>query len=282
MAKKKTVECLRKKNAANSGNKFEQKLHTMKSPITAVIITKNEEKHIARCIQSLLPITDDIVIIDSGSTDNTESVCKQFPVKFEVKAWEGFSIAKNYGNSLAKYDYILSIDGDEELSTDMQISIIELLKAPTHVAYDLPFLTNFCNRWIRHGAWYPETHIRIFNKTKVQWEGHIHEKLSIPSNSSVGKIKKGYVNHYTINNLHEYLEKINYYTTLHANEMHKKGKQASFIKLYLAPCFSFFRDYIAKRGFLDGRQGYTIAKQSANYVFVKYMKLKEMNESASN
>lgn len=254
----------------------------MKSPISAVIITKNEEKHIARCIQSLLPITDDIIIIDSGSTDNTEYVCKQFPVTFQAKNWEGFSIAKNYGNSLAKHNYILSIDGDEELSNEMQIEIAALMKAPQHLAYDLPFLTNFCNRWIRHGAWYPESHIRIFNKTKVTWEGDIHEKLSIPQNESIGKINKGFIHHYTINNLHEYLEKINYYTTLHADEMYKKGKQASFIKLYVGPYFSFFRDYIVKRGFLDGRQGYTIAKQSANYVFLKYMKLKEMNESASN
>jgi len=249
----------------------------MKSPISAVIITKNEEQHIARCIQSLLAITDDIIIIDSGSIDKTEAVCRAYPVTFEVKAWEGFSAAKNYGNRLAKYNYILSIDGDEELSAEMQAEITALMQVPKHVAYDLPFLTNFCGRWIRHGAWFPESHIRIFDKTKVQWEGYIHEKLIIPANSVIGKLKRGYIHHYTINNLHEYLEKINYYTTLHANEMHKKGKKASFVKLYIAPYFSFFRDYIVKRGFLDGRQGYTIAKQSANYVFVKYMKLKEMS-----
>ncbi len=253
----------------------------MPSRISAVIITKNEEQHIARCIQSLLPVTDDIIIIDSGSTDQTETVCKKYPVTFQTKAWEGFSNAKNYGNSLAKYNYILSIDGDEELSTEMQHYIIEALKNPIHVAYELPFLTNFCGQWIRHGAWYPESHIRIFDKTKVRWEGHIHEKLILPSEGKTGKITKGYIHHYTIANLHEYIEKINYYTTLHANEMHKKGKKANFIKLYIAPCFSFFRDYIIKLGFLDGPHGYTIAKQSANYVFIKYMKLKMMRNDQS-
>jgi glycosyltransferase involved in cell wall biosynthesis len=247
--------------------------------ISAVIITKNEEQHIARCIQSLLPVTDDVIIIDSGSTDQTEAVCARFPVTFQKKVWEGFSAAKNYGNSLAKYDYILSIDGDEELSPAMQKTIVEVLKKPTHIAYDLPFLTNFCGKWIKHGAWYPESHIRIFDKTKVHWEGHIHEKLVIPHDEPVVKLKKGYVHHYTISNLQEYIEKINHYTSLHALEMHKKGKKASFVKLYIAPSFSFFRDYFIKRGFLDGSHGYTIAKQSANYVFLKYMKLNMMKKN---
>jgi glycosyltransferase involved in cell wall biosynthesis len=242
--------------------------------ISAVIITKNEAAHIARCIQSLLPLTDDIVIIDSGSTDNTADVCKAFPVRFEVKAWQGFSAAKNYGNSLAKYHYILSIDGDEEVSEEMQESIRKLMQQPTHQAYDLPFLTNFCGKWIKHGAWYPETHLRIFDKNIIQWQGDIHEKLVIPPTATIGKVKKGYIHHYTISNLQEYIEKINHYTSLHAEDMHKRGKKASFIKLYLAPCFSFFRDYIIKLGLLDGSHGYTIAKQSANYVFLKYMKLK--------
>jgi hypothetical protein len=206
-------------------------------------------------------------------------MCKSYPVTFETKAWEGFSAAKNYGNGLAKYDYILSIDGDEELSQEMQQAIVETLKNPVHIAYDLPFLTNFCGRWIRHGAWYPESHIRIFDKRKVQWEGHIHEKLIIPGDQPVGKLKKGYIHHYTIANLEEYIEKINHYTSLHAHEMFKRGKKASFVKLYIAPCFSFFRDYILKRGFLDGTHGYIIAKQSANYVFLKYMKLKLMKKT---
>ena len=120
--------------------------------ISAVIITKNEEAHIARCIQSLLPLTNDIIIIDSGSTDNTAGVCQQFPVTFQVKAWQGFSAAKNYGNSLAKYNYILSIDGDEELSKDLQQAIAEVMKRPTHQAYHLPFITHFCGKWIRHGS----------------------------------------------------------------------------------------------------------------------------------
>lgn len=252
----------------------------MKSPISAVIITKNEEKHIARCIASLLPLTDDIIIIDSESTDNTEHICSQYPVTFKTKPWEGFSMAKNYGNGLAKYNYILSIDGDEELSHEMRNSITEVMKNPTHIAYNLAFITNFCGQWIRHGAWYPESHIRIFDKTKIKWEGDIHEKLNIPTDTKIGQLKKGHVQHYTISNLHEYIEKINHYTTLHASDLHKKGKQASFIKLYISPCFSFFRDYIIKFGFLDGAIGYTIAKQSANYVFIKYMKLKEMNKQS--
>ncbi|HSZ71106.1 MAG TPA: glycosyltransferase family 2 protein, partial [Cytophagaceae bacterium] len=237
----------------------------MFSPISAVIITKNEEAHIARCIQSLLSITDDIIIIDSGSTDNTSGVCKQFPVVFQVKTWEGFSAAKNYGNSLAKYNYILSIDGDEEVSPSMQQAITALMKKPMHAAYDLRFLTNFCGKWIRHGAWYPESHIRIFDKTSVKWEGDIHEKLVIPATATIGKLKKGYIHHYTISNLSEYIEKINHYTSLHAEDYFKRGKKSSFMKLYIAPGFSFFRDYFLKLGILDGYHGYTIAKQSANY-----------------
>ncbi len=248
------------------------------SPISAVIITKNEEAHIARCIQSLLTLTDDIIIIDSESTDRTADVCNQFSVTFKVKAWQGFSAAKNYGNSLAKYPFILSIDGDEELSATMQRAIAELMKQPTHQAYDLPFLTNFCGKWIRHGAWHPESHIRIFDKSVVKWEGDIHEKLIIPPSASIGKVRKGYIHHYTISNLREYIEKINHYTSLHAEDMYKRGKKASFIKLYIAPNFSFFRDYIIKLGILDGYYGYTIAKQSANYVFLKYMKLKMMKD----
>ena len=251
-----------------------------KSPISAVIITKNEERHIERCIQSLLPLTDDIIIIDSESTDGTAEICKKYPVTFIVQPWSGFSNAKNTGNQKAKYDYILSIDGDEEVSKELFIEIQNELKNPQFKVYNLPFMTNFCGEWIRHGAWFPESHVRIFDKRSIQWQGDIHEKLSIPENEKIGQLKKGFIHHYTIEYLDEYIAKINHYTSLHAQNMFERGKKASFIKLYLAPTFSFIRDYVFKCGFLDGIYGYTIAKQSANYVFIKYMKLRLMHEQA--
>lgn len=241
--------------------------------LSAVVITFNEEQNIPECIDSLKKITEDIIVVDRFSSDKTKMICLEKGVRFYERKWEGYSSAKNFGNDHAKHDWILSIDADEKISDELIESIRQEFKNPKSDAYQLSFLTNFCGKWIRHGAWYPEWHIRIFNKKKIHWEGALHEKLYIEKNSKIGKLN-GFVFHFTVRNLEDYLKKKNIYTTLAAETMFREGKKATFTKLYLSPLVRFVADYFFLLGFLDGYQGYVIAKQSAHYVFLKYSKLK--------
>ncbi len=240
--------------------------------ISAVVITRNEEEMIGDCLEALLQVTDDIVIVDSGSTDKTEEICKAKGVRFFPFGWKGFSENKNFGNQEAKYDWILSIDADEVVSKELVASILQEIKAPAADAYDIKFLNNFCGKWLYYGSWAGESHVRLFNKKGISWKGDIHESLTLEG-KKVGKLK-GFINHYSMKNLEKYIIKTNNYTTLAAEDMFKRGKKAGFTKIYLAPCFRFFSDYVLRLGFLDGFHGYLIAIESAHYVFIKYSKLR--------
>lgn len=247
--------------------------------ISAVVITRNEEEMIGECIDSLLLVTNDIIIIDSGSTDRTEEICKSKGVRFYFKEWGGYSVNKNFGNEKSNNDWILSIDADERISPELAQSIENALQDTTNVAFDIRFKNNFCGKWIHYGSWITESHVRLFNKNKVKWGGSIHETLEI--NGSVGKLK-GFINHYTVRNMEKYIEKKNQYTSLQSNQLYKRGKKAPFYKIYLGPVFKFVSDYFFRLGFLDGFHGYLIAQENAHYVFLKYSKLKLLYMNGNN
>ena len=147
--------------------------------LTAVIITKNEEFNISRCLQSLKDVADEIVVVDSFSTDSTEEICKSFNVRFVQQEWLGYSEQKNFANSLASNDWIFSIDADEVLSDELKKSILELKNK--NISDDNVFsmnrLTNYCGHWIRHCGWYPDRKIRIWNRKVGKWQGEIHETI---------------------------------------------------------------------------------------------------------
>lgn len=243
--------------------------------ISTVIISKNEEQHIQRCIESLLPVTDDIVLVDSGSTDNTLSIAQQYPtIRIIQHEWLGYSETKNLGNKHAQHDWILSIDSDECLSPELQTSIqaLKLKDADAQTAFRVDRLNQYCGKWIRHSGWSPEWKTRLFNKQHTQWEGDIHEQLNMDNIHSV-KTLNGQLLHYTLANLEAHLVIINKYTTLAAEELHQRGKRSSLIKAILKAKWAFIRMYLLKRGFLDGKEGFVLCCNSAYYTFLKWSKL---------
>lgn len=252
-----------------------------KMKITTVIITLNEEQNIRRCLASVKDFSDEIVVIDSLSTDKTEEICSEFDVRFVKQKWLGYSEQKNLGNSLALNDWIFSIDADEAVSDELKKSILELKNQ--EIAGDKVFvvkrLTNYCGKWIHHCGWYPDSRIRLWNRTKGSWKGDIHEVIDFQ-----GEIKqmtlKGDLLHYSYKNIEDHIRIANKYTSLIAQEKFKKGKKSGFVKMYMSPPFAFVRDFIFKGGFLDGKRGFAICRINAFSTYLKYLKLWELeNES---
>jgi glycosyltransferase involved in cell wall biosynthesis len=246
---------------------------------SAVIITKNEADNIARCIQSLLPVTEEILIIDSGSADNTIDIAKGLGAKVIETKWLGYSETKNLGNKAAENDWIISIDADEVVSESLQQSI-KNLSPQNNTVYTLNRMTNYCGKWIRHSGWFPDKKVRIFNKKEIYWQGDfVHETLHIPSHYSNFELT-GILEHYSYKSLDDHWERLNKYAELSAREMHNKGKKANFIKLYLAPAFRFFRTLVLKKGILDGKEGWIISSRNAYMVRKKYRLLQQLNKQA--
>ncbi|MGD0709899.1 MAG: glycosyltransferase family 2 protein [Bacteroidales bacterium] len=249
--------------------------------ISVVIITLNEERNIERCLKSLEEVADEIIVLDSFSTDKTSEICQKFPVKFIQKEWMNYSASKNFANSNASYDYILSIDADEALSDELKRAILELKTSDNLFdAYCFNRLANYCGKWIRHGGWYPDTKLRLWNRHKGQWEGEIHEAVKMERNTKTGFIK-GDLLHYSYYSIEQHLNLMNKYTDIMANELFNIGKNASIFKLLFSPVFKFIRDYILKLGFLDGYTGFVICRISTRASFLKYTKLRRLNRSKS-
>jgi len=246
-------------------------------PLSAVIITVNQEKKIRATIEALKILTTDIVVVDSGSTDRTRAVAQSLGARVYERAWAGYSDQKNFGNSQAQHDWILSVDDDEVVSPALAQSIREVFtNTPQADAYHLPFRTIFCGKMIRFGGWNPESHIRLFNKNLIQWNTDaVHEGLTIKPQYRVDKLT-GFVLHYTVDTPQQFAKKTDRYSTLFAEKGTKIGKKASFVKIYLSPAFRFLREYIFKLGFLDGRYGFFIAQENARYTYLKYKKLKDL------
>jgi len=248
----------------------------MQIQLSVVIITFNEEKNIERCLSSVMDIADDIVVVDSFSTDKTKQICEGYQqVNFIQNKWEGYSTTKNYANQQAKYNYILSLDADEVISPKLKESIQKL--STLEGVYEFNRLTNYCGKWIKHCGWYPDRKVRIFPKDKVCWEGdYVHETLSIPKTMKTTFLK-GDLFHYSFYTIDEHIEQIEKYASLKAEQMFEKGKRPNFIKTIVSPVFKFIKSYILKLGVLDGYYGYIICKNSAYAQGLKYEKLKQLH-----
>ena len=244
--------------------------------ISSIIIAKDEEKNIGRCIQSQLNCIDEIIIlIDDRTKDSTVEVVKNFPkVKFEVVKWQGFSATKKYAITLTSSDWILWIDADEGLTPKLSDELIEFKKSePEYDSYSFPRKANFLGKWILHSGWYPGRVTRLFNKNKITFsDSDVHEHLLV--NGKTGSFKND-IEHYTDPDIKHYFEKFNNYTTLAADELSKKGKEFKTSDLILRPAAIFVKMFFIKRGFLDGIQGFILAMFSSAYVFTKYCKLWE-------
>ncbi len=241
--------------------------------ISATIITLNEERNIGRCIQSLEGVADEIIVLDSHSTDRTQEICEQHGVRFEERKWEGYSASKNYLNSLARYDYILSLDADEALDSDLRKALLEVKKVETPGVYSVNRITNYCGKWIKHGGWYPDVKVRLFPKKGSSWVGaHVHEELEHPSGLEEEQLS-GHLEHYSYYSFEEHRARADKYSALTAAKFYDQGKRVGDMKPYLSAIGRFFGMYFIKKGILDGRMGFKIAWISAQSNVFKYKEL---------
>jgi glycosyltransferase involved in cell wall biosynthesis len=248
--------------------------------LSAVIITKNEERNIGRCIDSLIGIADEIIVVDSGSTDNTELICKEKGVNFQFNEWKGYIEQKNYANSLAQHQYILSLDADEALSEQLRESILRVKEDLSSDAYEMNRLTNYCGKWIRHGGWYPDIKLRLFDRHKFMWGGdRIHESMVARSEDVKTQRLAGDILHYSYYDIAQHVAQANHFTNMTAELAIEKGKNASLLKIMFSPVVKFIRDYFIKLGFLDGYYGYVVCRISAQATFMKYAKMRQMKKA---
>jgi glycosyltransferase involved in cell wall biosynthesis len=248
--------------------------------ISVVIICRNEEDIIGRCLQSLHGLTDDIVVLDNGSTDSTKEIITRCGARLVQKNWEGFGKTKNTATSLAKYDWILSLDADEAIDEELKTSLLHLKLDNEKEVFNLRFKNFLGDKYLRFGEWGFDRHTRIFNRKEVRWnDAIVHETLQLPPGVKITRLK-GHVLHYTMKNVAEFAEKMVNYALLNADKYARQGKRSSRMKIYLAPLFAFLKYYIFKLGFLDGSAGFICAKMTSYYTFVKYARLMELKRQA--
>ncbi|MDW8159335.1 MAG: glycosyltransferase family 2 protein [Bacteroidia bacterium] len=242
--------------------------------LSVVIITYNEEKNIARTLRAATSVADEIVVLDSYSTDNTANICASFNVCFFQQPWKGYANAKNYANTLASYDWILSLDADEELSSEL-IASIQAFKQREPTVPTVGIITrlpNYCGFWIRYSGWNPDKKVRLFNRKWAFWQGeYIHEKVcyQVP----VKEVHlHGFCYHYTVHTLEEHMEAINKFSSLQVQELADRSAPLNCYHLIIKPLAEFIRSYIVKGGFRDGWPGFIVCSFNAFSKFLKYAK----------
>jgi glycosyltransferase involved in cell wall biosynthesis len=246
-------------------------------PVSIVIIARNEADILADNIAKARLITDDIVVIDSdGTTTNDNDIPG---LRILKKEWDGYGANKNKGVEAAKYDWILSIDADEQADDELITALHQLKFDDAGVVYDIKFRSYFGGKQIRFGSWGRDHHIRLFNRRQVRWsETIVHETLILRPNTIVKKID-GHLHHFSVNNAGDYERKGSYYARLSARKYFDSGKKSGVIKLYLSPIFGFIKNYIFFLGFLDGREGWDIAKITVKNTWRKYHFLNQLETS---
>ncbi len=251
----------------------------MSTPLSVIIITKNEEQNIGECIESVR-WADDIVVVDAESSDKTAEIAQSYSARVFTKAWEGFSAAKQFALEQTRHGWILWIDADEratlELSKEIQ-TIVE--KNENNISgYRVARRAYFLGQRIKHCGWYPGYVVRLFRKEKATFSNNnVHEQVHID-----GRIEtlSHDLLHFTDNTLEHYFKKYNQYTSLSADELNKEGQRANLFDIVLRPFFTFIRMYFFKLGFLDGLRGFILCQLSASYVMTKYVKLWEKQQTA--
>ena len=250
------------------------------TPISAVIITFNEEKNIGRCLASLQGIVDDIVVVDSFSKDKTEEICKQYNVRFVQHAFDGHIEQKNWAITQVKYPHVLSLDADEALDDALRQSILNVKADWKYNGYSMNRLTNYCGSWVHHCGWYPDTKLRLWDSRLGSWGGdNPHDKFELEKAYNQTSHLKGDILHYSYYSLEDHYKQVTYFTDILAKAQYKKGKKAPLLVLLFSPVVKFIKDYFIKKGFLDGKVGFQICRISAYATFTKYRKLRRLHQT---
>jgi glycosyltransferase involved in cell wall biosynthesis len=238
--------------------------------VSATIITQNEAPNIARCIRSL-ECADEVIVIDAGSTDDTQMIAGHLGARVVVHPWTGFAAQKNWAVSCARHDWILSLDADEELDRVARAAVLEWKTVePAAAGYRFARRARYLGRWIRHSGWYPDYKLRLFDRRKGRWVGsYVHESVQI---EGPAEILPGEILHYTCDSLEDHRQRIEFYTDLAAAELVEQGRRAGWFHRRLDPWWTFAQTYFLRCGFLDGVQGFWIAYMASRYVIRKYAK----------
>ena len=252
----------------------------VKINLSSIIIAKNEESNIRRCIESQRGCIDEIIVlVDDSTTDKTFEIAKSYKgVKAHRVIWQGYSATKKMGISMSSNEWIFWIDADEEITPELSDELVKFKESvPAFIAYSIPRKAYFLGKWIKHSGWYPGRVIRLFNKTRVKFNKKaVHEQLEFTG--LAGKFHSNLI-HYTDPTIHHYFEKYNVYTSLAAQELLNRGKKSSIFHILLRPIGIFIKMYLLKAGFLDGIRGFILAVFSSSYVFTKYCKLWELEKN---
>lgn len=243
--------------------------------ISATIIACDEERNIARAIESLR-CCDEIIVLDSGSTDRTVEIAAKLGARVIDSPWLGYAKQKNLAAAQASHDWVLSLDADEALSEALEAEIWRLKKnGPQHDAYTMPRMAKYLGRWILHSGWYPDRKVRLYDKRKATWVGeYVHESVQVKG--SVGRLESNLL-HHTCESISEHLRTLDRYTTLAAQEVVAQGRVVGWSNLLLEPVWTFLRTYVWQLGFFDGLEGLTIAYMASTYTFLKYAKARNMS-----
>jgi glycosyltransferase involved in cell wall biosynthesis len=245
--------------------------------LSVIIITKNEADNIRACLESV-NWADEIIVVDSGSSDDTVNICKELGAQVHTTAdWPGFGVQKNRALSHATCEWVLSLDADERVMPDLRSEIESTLNDPHgHDAFRVPRLSSFCGRYMRHSGWYPDFVTRLFQRgSAIFSDDLVHESLIV--NGSVGRLRQPLL-HETFHDLEELLAKINQYSTAGARMLDEKNKTATLKKAIGHAFWAFIRTYILRAGFMDGREGFMLAVSTAESTYYRYAKLMLLNK----
>lgn len=242
-------------------------------PLSVVIITFNEENNIGRCIDSVKEVADEIVILDSFSNDNTVDIARSKGAIIHQQRFLGYGPQKNKALELCTHDFVLSLDADEALSNKLASEIANVKKQADHSAYIMNRCTNYCGKFIRHGSWYPDKKIRLFNRQVAKWsDGMIHEKVEIAPGTKV-KQMAGDILHYSFNSIEDHVSQNNKFSSISAETLFSNGRKTNLFKLIVNPAWAFILSYFLRAGFADGIAGLIVAVNISHLTFLKHSKL---------
>ncbi len=247
--------------------------------LSVVIITFNEEQNIGRCIDSVKKVADEIIVLDSYSTDSTVEIARNRGAIVHHEKFRGYIGQKNFAMQLASHNYILSLDADETLDDTLVDSILEAKHSFSFRAYRMNRCTSYCGRFIRHGLWYPDKKIRLFDRRIAKWGGlNPHDKIGLQNDIPV-KHLEGDILHYSFNTVDDHIWQNNRLSTIAAISLYNIGRRSSWLKILFRPAWAFINGYFFRLGFWDGFDGFTIAINTSHQVFLKYSKLYRLQRS---